>query len=405
MGADADPRDPEEPRSSTSLELLFDLIFAVAVSQSADGFQEMFLEGEIGYAVRGLFFTFFALWWPWANYAVFASAYDNDDIRFRIYVFVQMIGSLFIAQGIKQAYHRDLTIMVIGYVILRVAQLTMWYLVSRHDKEHGKFAIRQVISLSILQTIWCLGMAMNIILDRPEWYQYVLIVGVALELGAYAICERGAKPHPIHMEHMVDRFGEFTLIVLGETVLSWSVSLNESSLLTDYHPSLGMIAAAAFLGTISLWWTYFDFPFEDVHQGKAKLFGLAHYFVFVGITAFGASIRIAIAAAEGESEAPRCVCVCGRIVDGIGHHGSLGAPLLDSTVCGGYRRKVRCAHFELHNALHPADLPRRDKCVFRRHNSLDCIVQRCAHLLLCDSRFTTRHDCMQGAATNVRLHE
>ena len=73
-------RDPEEPyRSSTPLELLFDLCFVVAVAQAAGALHHDLVEARSATA-SWLSFVFFAIWWPWMNFTWFASAYDTDDV-------------------------------------------------------------------------------------------------------------------------------------------------------------------------------------------------------------------------------------------------------------------------------------------------------------------------------------
>ena len=94
------PRDPDEPgRVSTPLELLFDLVFVVAIAGSAAELHHGLSAAHYG-TVGGYLMTFFAIWWAWMNYTWFASAYDNDDVVFRLLTFVIMSGALFLAAGV-----------------------------------------------------------------------------------------------------------------------------------------------------------------------------------------------------------------------------------------------------------------------------------------------------------------
>jgi low temperature requirement protein LtrA len=82
-------RDPaEQHRSSTPLELLFDLTFVV-------GFSAVSTQGTApreGALVTGFALGVFAISWAWVNYAWLASAYDNDDVFFRIATLIEMLG-------------------------------------------------------------------------------------------------------------------------------------------------------------------------------------------------------------------------------------------------------------------------------------------------------------------------
>jgi len=120
------PRDPHEKhRVATSLELLFDLIFVVAIAAAGQQLHHALVENHIAQGLTLYFMVFFALWWAWMNFSWFASAYDNDDAFYRILTFVQIIGSLVMAAGIPSAFQQqDFDVIVIGYAIMRLGLVT-----------------------------------------------------------------------------------------------------------------------------------------------------------------------------------------------------------------------------------------------------------------------------------------
>ena len=89
----------EQHRASTPLELFFDLCFVVAISQAASSLHHALAEAHYADALRGYGGVFFAIWWAWMNFTWFASAYDTDDVAFRVFVFVTMTGALILAAG------------------------------------------------------------------------------------------------------------------------------------------------------------------------------------------------------------------------------------------------------------------------------------------------------------------
>ena len=112
----------EHHRAATPLELFFDLCFVVAVAQAVAGLHHAAVEGHFVEGISRYAIVFFAIWWPWVNFTWFASAFDTDDIAYRIAVLVQIGGNLTIAAGIPRIFSdMDPTIGVIGYVIMRVA--------------------------------------------------------------------------------------------------------------------------------------------------------------------------------------------------------------------------------------------------------------------------------------------
>ena len=123
------PRDPDEGhRASTPLELFFDLVFVVAVAQAANSLHHALIEGgSVGAPVGKYILVFFGIWWAWMNFSWFASAYDTEDIAYRLTVFVQMTGALIYAAGIPRAFDElDFSVAVIGYVVMRLAQVSHW---------------------------------------------------------------------------------------------------------------------------------------------------------------------------------------------------------------------------------------------------------------------------------------
>ena len=123
----------EEHRAATPLELFFDLVFVVAVAQASNELHHGLAEGKVGFSVLSFAMVFFAIWWAWMNVTWFGSAYDTDDIPYRIAMFVEMTGALILASGIPRAFEQqDWTIVTIGYVVMRLALVPQWLRASEH---------------------------------------------------------------------------------------------------------------------------------------------------------------------------------------------------------------------------------------------------------------------------------
>src|SRR3712207_9498974 len=88
-------RDPDEPgRAATPLELFFDLTFVVAIAQAASSLHHGLAESHAGDVLLGYPMVFFAIWWAWMNFTWFASAYDTDDVVYRLAALVQIGGGV-----------------------------------------------------------------------------------------------------------------------------------------------------------------------------------------------------------------------------------------------------------------------------------------------------------------------
>ena len=128
-------RDTGEPhRVATSLELLFDLCFVVAVARAAAQLHHDLSAGHAGHGVLGYVMVFFAIWWAWVNFTWFASAYDTDDAVYRLTTLIQISGVLILAAGVTRAAdHDDFRVVTVGYVVMRLALVAQWLRAAHGD--------------------------------------------------------------------------------------------------------------------------------------------------------------------------------------------------------------------------------------------------------------------------------
>ena len=157
------PRDPQEHhRASTTLELLFDLIFVIVIASAAAGLHHAIAGGHPIEGIVRFVLTFFAIWWAWMNYTWFAAAYDNDDTVFRILTMVIMAGALIMAGSIGQLFATlDVRMTILGYIVMRIAMIALWLRAARHDPEHRQTAMIYAKGIAAVQLFWLLMLVIN----------------------------------------------------------------------------------------------------------------------------------------------------------------------------------------------------------------------------------------------------
>ncbi|TDD63760.1 low temperature requirement protein A [Actinomadura rubrisoli] len=289
-------RDPgEEHRASTPLELLFDLTFVVAVSQAAAQLHHALAEGHAGPGLARYAAVFFAIWWAWMNFTWFASAYDTDDVPYRLLTLLQMAGVLVLAAGVRAVFEdSDFTTVVIGYVIMRVALLTQWLRAAAEHPEGRGGALRYAAGIAVVQAGWIAR------LWAPgAWAWATFLVLVVAELAVPAWAEYRGAPTTWHPGHIAERYGLFTIIVLGEVILGTLAAVQ--SAVTDHGVSAPvlLIAAGGLLLVFSLWWIYFTGADAGLTTLRTALFwGYGHYVVFAALAAIGAGLETALDATE-----------------------------------------------------------------------------------------------------------
>jgi low temperature requirement protein LtrA len=95
----------------------------------------------------------------------------------------------------------------------------------------------------------------------------------------------------------VERYGGFTIIVLGEVVAAIATAVQDEVDQSRASPGLLTVAAAGLLLVFALWWLYFRHSAaEDIRQSLPWTFiwGLAHYLIFAAVAALGAGLQVAI---------------------------------------------------------------------------------------------------------------
>jgi low temperature requirement protein LtrA len=285
-------RSPHEPhRASTPLELLFDLVFVVAIAQAAGGLHHAVAEAHALEGLFGYLMVFFAIWWAWMNFTWFASAYDCDDVPYRLAVFVQIAGALILAAGVPTMFETRVPNMavLIGYVVMRLAMVAQWLRAAASDPDHRVTARRYAAGIGILQLAW---VAM---LWVPHLWALGFITLAAFELAIPVWAERAA-PTTWHPHHIAERYGLLTLIVLGESILAATVAIQSALASGEALPALLPLIGGGLLIAYSMWWMYFDRPVHDLltSLGKAIFWGYGHYFVFAAAAAVGAGLAVCV---------------------------------------------------------------------------------------------------------------
>ncbi|MEU3979481.1 low temperature requirement protein A [Streptomyces sp. NPDC026672] len=289
----------EAHRVASPLELFFDLCFVVAVAQVGVGLVHAVAEGHAGEGILNYAMLFFAIWWAWMNFTWFASAYDNDDVLYRVVTLVQIAGVLVLAAGVSRAFtDHDFLVVWLGYVIMRLAMVAQWLRAARSARGAERtMALRYAGGILICQVGWA-GLVVLPEPARPWLYLVMVIAELCVPLFAERINATAWHPH-----HIAERYGLFTIIVLGETIAAATAAVKSA---LDEHDVLGEllpIAAGGLLIVFSAWWIYFVVPVHGHLRGNRQsfLWGYGHYLIFASAAAIGAGLEVAVEHTVGES--------------------------------------------------------------------------------------------------------
>lgn len=283
----------DEHRPATPLELLFDLVFVVAIAAAAHGLRHEIAAGHVQVGVLKFLMAFFCVWWPWNQFTWFASSFDNDDTAYRLEVMALMVGAMFIAASMPGFFeHQTLAYTYLGYVIMRVASAALWLRAGAANPQFRGTAARFTGGQVVLQALWAI-LVFGLSPGTPLFYG-AFALGVAGELFVPWYAERAANTQ-WHRHHIIERFGLLNIIVLGEVLLS-STSALEGAFAEGPKGPFFVVAFSGVVIAFSMWWLYFSEQdhLETVEAKRAFLWGYGHFLVFGAGAAVGAGLGVAI---------------------------------------------------------------------------------------------------------------
>jgi low temperature requirement protein LtrA len=234
-------RRREEERV-TPLELFFDLVFVLAITQcTALMSHHPTWEGLAqGVLVLGM------LWWSWVGYAWLTSVVDPEEDAVRLVIFVAMAALLVISLCIPRAFGSLGLLFAVGYGIVRVAHIALFMLASRDDPDLR----RSVLGLAASTAI---GVSLLVVASFLDSGPQLAVWALALFLDAAGPFFFGSEGWKLVPAHFAERHGLIVIIALGESIVAVGVGAQAGV-------DAGVVAAAV-IGTAlvaGLWWIYFD---------------------------------------------------------------------------------------------------------------------------------------------------
>ncbi len=237
--------ETEEERKVTWTELFYDLVFVVAVA----GLGARLLEDP---TIRGAaVFTglFVPLWWAWAGFTFYADRYDTDDLGQRVLAVAQMVTIALMAASVSGGKTDSLVAFALAYVGARVILIVMYLRARRHVPETRRLVGGYVRGMSIAVAFWLVSVFV------PEPYRYILwAVGLLIDFYTPYRLRRIQAKVPLDVAHLPERFGLFTILVLGESIAAIVAGLSHEGWLA----APVVTAVLAVVVAAGLWWIYFD---------------------------------------------------------------------------------------------------------------------------------------------------
>lgn len=269
-------RTPEEgKRQSTWLELFTDLSFVVAIASLTRVFEHEDFRSNLLY--YGGFFL--AIFWIWNRFTWYATYYDNDDVPFRLTYLAAIFCILGFTASLEEVLAGEYQSAIWWYLGLEGLLLYLWSRVMRSERELRANAITFFYSYG-LGTLFIIA---SLFVSAPGKFWWWIAAFLAELAGPMLGWYRVRGKVPVHSDHVIERHGLFTIILLGEAVVV--ISDNFQYLYT--HPQ-GYLLILAYLIVIAFWWIYFDAGFGFATNlsksgSNTFIFGYGQVLVFLSI--------------------------------------------------------------------------------------------------------------------------
>lgn len=281
--------DGEEERRATWLELFYDLVFVVAVSQLAHNLHDhVSLSGVLGFVA-----LFIPVWWSWIGSTFYANRFDSDDVGHRLLTGLQMLAIAALAVNVHHGLSASSAGFALSYALGRALLVVEYIRAGRHIAKARPLTNRYATGFAIAASFWLI----SIFVPMP-WRFVFWTLGLFVDFATPLTARKLMLELPPHASHLPERFGLFTMIVLGEAIIAVvdGVSEQKWDILTVISAIFGLTIA------FSLWWVYFDnlggTPIQRARtEGRAVIANIwlyTHLPLVMGIAATGVAVELVL---------------------------------------------------------------------------------------------------------------
>jgi low temperature requirement protein LtrA len=285
---DAAPRE----RRTSPVELLWDLVFAFAVTQVVTLLARQPTWAGFGRSMLALALV----WWAWSAFVWVANAFDDEARELRLVLLVAM-GFIFVAGlALPRAFEQRGTLFAVTYTVVRLLHLALYAQASRAGRAQWSaiagFAITVVVGMALL-------IAGSFLSLGPRTALWVLAAAIDYAGPAWLSRERLRDLQRVAVAHFAERYSLFVIICLGESIVA--IGAQASSALSAH---VLVVFSLCVLATVGLWWTYFD---EQARAAEERLrvhddpvlaasdaYSYIHLVIVAGIIVFAVGAKLVI---------------------------------------------------------------------------------------------------------------
>jgi low temperature requirement protein LtrA len=289
-----------EHRQVGWLELFFDLIFVVIIS---------ILAGDLAHhlsaaGVLQFVLLFLGVFWAWNAVTFYTERFESDGLDSRLFTFLAIVAVTGLAVWGEDGLGHNYLGFALSYAVLRTLNIVLWLRAAHHNPPFRPTARAFTAGFAAAFALILVSFFVDESLRMLLWG-----VAVVLDIATPALSERTQRDLPqISRDKYPERFGLFTMIILGEVVASVIGGVVEVNAAGEFTVATALNAVLGLAIGFGMWWVYYDFiarrPFRPSFS-VALAWVYLHFFVFIGVVAVGVAVEVAMTqTAEGVLSGP-----------------------------------------------------------------------------------------------------
>ena len=323
----------------TNIELFFDLVFVYAVTQLS----HTLLHGLNVVGALQVLLLFLAVWWVWVFTSWVTNWLDPERPLVRLLLLALMLAGLLLSMALPEAFGERGLLFAGAYVFMQVGRtlFVLWALGDDAPANTRNFQ-RIAVWLAVSGALWLLGGW----LDGKErvllWVAALALeyIGPALAFAVPGLGRSSTADWDIDGGHLAERCSLFVIIALGESVLVTGSSFAD----TAWQPQAVLAFVSAFVGSVAMWWIYFDLGAErgsrairhaaDPGRTARAAYTYLHLLIVAGIIVGAVADELTLRDAQ-----QRAGAISGAVL--------LGGPMLYLTGNAWFKKTVNDTHLPL----------------------------------------------------------
>ena len=273
-------------RHASWLELFFDLVFVLAVSQVAQILSHD--EGLFGFIK--FVALFIPVWYSWVGYTFYADRFETEEAAYRVLMFAGMLAVTGLSLTFDNAFTPggDVTL-IVCYALVRLVLIALYARAAYYVPLARPYCAQFIGGLGTSLVI----LGISLLVEPPVRYM-IWAAAQVLEFLTPFLNLKATRLIPIDRSHIPERFGLFTIIVLGEAVLATATGLG----IVQWNAANVAMASMGFAMAACIWWINFDFVEDNAIRSGSLIqrfvYLYGHLFIVASIVATGIGVEHAI---------------------------------------------------------------------------------------------------------------